>query len=277
LTTLRERMIEDMRICNLSPETIRNYARQVAQFARHFGRSPEDLDGNDVRTYQLHLIKKRRSFSTINQTAAALRFLYRRTLGRELEVERIRFARKASRLPFVPSPQEVERLINAITQPLHRVVAMTMYAAGLRVSEAVALRPADIDSKRMVIRVVQGKGRKDRFVTLSPVLLDQLRLHYRRIRPTNWLFPGDVSGQHISTATITRGLRHARHAIGHKPATPHSFRHACATHLLEAGTDLRTIQVLLGHASIKTTTVYLRVSPKLISTVKSPLDSLTLS
>ena len=276
MTTLRERMIEDMRICNLAPRTIYSYVGQVARFARYYKRSPATLGAEDIRAYQLHLIKKRCASSTLNQVSAALQFLYQRTLGKAGEVEHIRYAKRVKKLPFVPSQQEVERLINAIPHPRHRVIAMTMYAAGLRISEAVSLRPADIDSKRMMIRVVQGKGRKDRFVPLSPVLLDQLRQHYRRVHPTNWLFPSRVAGRHISTKMVTRVIVHARHAIGHKPVTPHSLRHAFATHLLEAGTDLRTIQVMLGHACLSTTTVYLRVSPKLVGTVKSPLDSLTL-
>lgn len=277
MTTLRERMIEDMRICNLAPRTIDSYVGQVARFARYYNRSPEKLGAEDIRAYQLHLIKKRFASSNLNQVTAALRFLYERTLGKGHVVENIRYAKKVKRLPFVPSQQEVQRLLNAITRRTPRVVAMTMYAAGLRISEAVSLRPADIDSKQMLIHVVQGKGRKDRLVPLSSTLLDQLRQHYRRVHPEDRLFPGRGPDRHISRMAVTRAIALARHAIGHKPATPHSLRHAFATHLLEAGTDLRTIQVLLGHVSIKTTTVYLSVSPKLISTVKSPLDSLTLS
>lgn len=276
MTTLRQRMIEDMRICNLAPATVRAYVGQAAQFARYFGRSPDKLNGKDVRAYQLHLVNKRRSFSTVNQATCAIRFLFQHTLGRSSAVKNIHYGKTVKRLPFVPSQQEVERLLNAIPRPFYRVVAMTMYAAGLRISEVVSLRPADIDSKQMTIRVVQGKGRKDRVVPLSPVLLEQLRQHYRRVRPTHWLFPSRVAGQHISTKMVTRIIVHARHAIGHKPVTPHSLRHAFASHLLEAGCDLRTIQVMLGHTCLSTTTVYLRVSPKLIGSVKSPLDRLTL-
>jgi len=146
----------------------------------------------------------------------------------------------------------------------------------LRISEAVSLKPAHIDSKQMVIRVVQGKGRKDRLVLLSPVLLDQLRQHYRRVHPKNWLFPGRAAGRHITSRTAWRIIARARHSVGNKRVSPHSLRHSFATHLLEAGTDLRTLQVLLGHASLKTTAIYLHVSRKLISQVKSPLDGLTL-
>ena len=276
MTALRQRMIEDMRIRNLSPNTIDSYVGHVARFSRHFRRSPVELGPEEVRAYQLHLVQRRLSFNTINQATCALRFLYRRTLAKNWAVEDIPFAKKPRKLPTVLTQGEVENLLRAIDKPQHRVLAMTMYAAGLRISEAVSLKPAHIDSKQMVIRVVQGKGRKDRLVLLSPVLLDQLRQHYRRVHPKNWLFPGRDAGRHITSRTAWRIIARVRHAVGSKRVSPHSLRHSFATHLLEAGTDLRTLQVLLGHASLKTTANYLHVSRKLISQVKSPLDSLTL-
>jgi len=276
VTALRKRMIEDMRLRNLASGTIYNYVGQVARFARYFGRSPAELGPEQVRAYQVHLVKKRRSFSSLNQTTCALRFLYQRTLAKDWAPERIPYAKKVKKLPLVLSQQEVERLLTAISHPLHRMVAMTMYAAGLRISEAVSLKIADIDSQQMVIRVVQGKGRKDRFVLLSPVLLGQLRQHHRRYRSKDWLFPGAVAGQHITMAAVSMTIADARHAVGNKRVTPHTMRHCFATHLLESGTDLCTIQALLGHASLKTTALYLHVSRKLISQVKSPLDGLTL-
>lgn len=276
MTALRQRMIEDMQIRNLSPSTIDSYVGQVARFARHFRRSPTELGREEVRTYQLHLVHRRLSFSTINQATCALRFLYHRTLAKNWAVEDIPLAKKPRRLPTVLTQGELESLLRAIAEPRHRVLAMTMYAAGLRISEAVSLKPAHIDSKQMVIRVVQGKGRKDRLVPLSPVLLGQLRQHFRCVHPKNWLFPGRVKERHISQRTAGRIVARARHAVGDKRVSPHSLRHSFATHLLEAGTDLRTLQVLLGHASLKTTAIYLHVSRKLISEVKSPLDSLTL-
>jgi len=276
MTALRQRMIEDMQIRNLSPNTVACYVRQVAHFARHFKQSPAQLGPEEVRAYQLHLVRQQVSFSTLNQATCALRFLYEKTLGGHWAVEQIPYAKKPKRLPMVLAPQEVERLIEAIALPQHRTLAMTMYAAGLRVSEAISLTPADIDSKQMVIRIVQGKGRKDRLVPLSPVLLEQLRQHYRRCHPTSWLFPGKVAGQHISQKAVWEAIVRARHAVGGKRVSAHWLRHSYATHKLEDGTDLRTIQVLLGHSSLKTTAIYLHVSRKLISEVKSPLDSLTL-
>ena len=185
------------------------------------------------------------------------------------------FAKKPKKLPLVLSQGEVRRFIAAIESPHHRVIAMTMYGTGLRVSEAIALRPENIDSKQMLIRVVQGKGRKDRLVPLPTTLLRELRQQYRRKQPRNWLFPGPFEGRHISQDAVTHAFIRARHAVGGKPVTPHSLRHSFASHLLESGTDLRTIQVLLGHASLSTTSIYLRVSRKLIGGVKSPLDALT--
>jgi len=269
-------MIEDMRIRNLSPNTIDSYVGQVARFARHFNCSPERLGAEQVRTYQLHLVQRRESCSTLNQATCALRFLYRYTLAQDWPVERIPYAKKPKKLPLVLSQNEVQRFISAIDSPHHRVLAMAMYAAGLRVSEAISLRPADIDSKQMLIHVVQGKGRKDRLVPLSTSLLEELRQHFRRHRCRLWLFPGAIPGKHISREAVEDAFVKARHAVGRKLVTPHSLRHAFATHLLEDGTDLRTIQVLLGHASLSTTAIYLRVSRKLLGAVKSPLDGLTL-
>lgn len=275
MTALRQRMTEDMRIRNLSPNTIDAYLRQVSRFARHFKRSPAELGPEEVRDYQLHLTQRRMSFTTINQAACALRFLYRHTLGKEWAVDRVPYAKKPKKLPLVLSQGEVRRFIAAIESPHHRVIAMTMYGTGLRVSEAIALRPENIDSKQMLIRVVQGKGRKDRLVPLPTTLLRELRQQYRRKQPRNWLFPGPFEGRHISQDAVTHAFIRARHAVGGKPVTPHSLRHSFASHLLESGTDLRTIQVLLGHASLSTTSIYLRVSRKLIGGVKSPLDALT--
>lgn len=276
MTALRQRMLEDMQIRNLSPNTIDAYLGQVTSFARHFKRSPAQLGPEQVRAYQLHLVRQHRSASSLIQATCALRFLYQKTLARDWAVDHIVHAKKPKKLPTVLAKEEVERLLQAIVSPQQRVIAMVMYAAGLRVSEVVSLRPADIDSRQMVIRVVQGKGRKDRMVTLSPVLLEQLRQHYQRVRPRIWLFPGRVSGHHVCEKSVWRAIARARHAVGGKRVSPHCLRHSYATHMLEAGTDLRTIQVILGHASLKTTAVYLHVSRKLISEVTSPLDALTL-
>lgn len=278
MTVLRQRMIEDMQIRNLSPGTIQGYVGHVARFARHFNRSPTELGPEEIRAYQLHLVHRQLAYSTINQATCALRFLYRRTLGKSWAVEDIPFAKKPKRLPTVLTQREIEDLLRAIPRQQDRVIVMTMYAAGLRISEAVSLKPADIDSKQMVIRVVQGKGRKDRLVPLSPILLEQLRQHFRRVSPKEWLFPGMSKERHITKRTVSRIIDRAQHITGiEKHVSSHSFRHSFATHLLEAGTDLRTIQVLLGHVLLSTTAIYMHVSRKLISEVKSPLDSLTLT
>jgi integrase/recombinase XerD len=276
MTALRRRMLEDMQIRNLSPNTIDAYLGQVARFALHFKQSPVKLGPEQVRAYQLHLVRQRRSASSLVQATCALRFLYQKTLARDWAVGHIPLAKKPKKLPMVLAQDEIAHLLGAIASPQQRVVAMTMYAAGLRVSEAVSLTPANIDSKQMVIRVIQGKGRKDRTVPLSPVLLEQLRRHYRRAHPRTWLFPGRGAGQHVSEKSVWRSIARARAAVAGKRVSPHCLRHSFATHLLEAGTDLRTIQLLLGHASLKTTAVYLHVSRKHISEVRSPLDTLTL-
>lgn len=276
MNTLRERMLEDMQIRNLSPNTIDAYLGQVTGFARHFQRSPAELGPEQVRAYQLDLIRKGRSTSSLIQATCALRFLYQTTLTRDWSVERIRYAKRSRKLPIVLSKQEVECLLEAITPLQQRVIAMVMYAAGLRVSEVVSLRPRDIDSQQMVIRVLQGKGRKDRMAPLSPVLLEQLRSHFRRVRPRTWLFPGRDARHHLSQKSVWCAIAHARQAVGGKRVSPHTLRHSFATHMLESGTDLRTIQAVLGHASLQSTAVYLHVSLKLISEVRSPLDTLTL-
>ena len=184
MTPLRQRMIEDMQVRNLSPRTIDCYVRQVAAFARHFKRSPELLGLEEIRGYQIHLVHERKlSWSSFNQAVCALRFLYRKTLGKDWDIDSIPFAKQPKKLPLVLSQDQVHAVLDAITNPQHRVIAMTLYAAGLRVSEAVSLRITDIDSKRMLLHVVQGKGRKDRLVTLAPLLLRHLRCHYRRYRP----------------------------------------------------------------------------------------------
>jgi site-specific recombinase XerD len=276
MTPLRRRMIEDMRLKNLSPGTIEAYASRVATFARHFGRSPQDLGRDDVRAYLLHLIQKKKvSWSVYNQTLAALRFLYEVTLGRKDVLERIPFPKQPRRLPVVLSLDEVARFFAAVVGIRHRAILMTAYAAGLRLSEVTGLRVEDIDSKRMVIRVRQAKGRKDRYVMLSPRLLTLLREYWKAARPTEWLFPGDAPGQPISGKAVYMVCVQAARTAGlGKHVTVHTLRHSFATHLLEAGTDLRTIQVLLGHRKLETTAVYIHVSPATVQATCSPLDRL---
>jgi integrase/recombinase XerD len=277
MTPLRHRMIEDMQIRNLAPETQRAYLQQISQFARHFGKSPELLGPKDIRIYQLHLTQERQlSASSIMVAVAALRFLYKVTLKREWSIDEVvPTCRKPQRLPVVLSREEVGRFLDAVEMLKHRVILTVCYAAGLRISEAVRLAPAAIDSQRMVIRVVEGKGRKDRYVMLSPRLLDILRSYWRTARPKDWLFPGDLPGQPITASAVEDVCRKVRRQanIG-KPVTPHSLRHAFAVHLLESGADLRTIQLLLGHRCLSTTARYLRLATSKVCATASPLDAL---
>jgi site-specific recombinase XerD len=270
-------MIEDMQVRNLSPETQRSYLQQVSQFARHFSKSPEALGPADIRAYQLHLIQDRQlSASSLLVAVAAIRFLYKVSLQREWSVDHtIPTCRKPQKLPVVLSQEEVTRFLNAVELLKHRVILTTCYAAGLRVSEAVRLKPNAIDSQRMVIRVAAGKGRKDRYVMLSPKLLEILRSYWRAARPKDWLFPGDLPGQPISEDAVRLACCKARRASGvAKPVTPHSLRHAFAVHLLESGADLRTIQLLLGHRSLCTTSQYLRLATSKVCATVSPLDAM---
>lgn len=276
MTPLRQRMIEDMQVRNLAPHTRRAYVQQISQFARHFGRSPELLGPADIRAYQVHLAQDRRlSASSTLVAVAALRFLYKVTLKRGWSIDEVvPTCRKPQRLPVVLSRDEVSRFLAAVAPRRHRVILTVCYAAGLRISEAVRLTAAAIDSQRMVIRVDAGKGRKDRYVMLSPKLLDLLRDHWRATRPGEWLFPGDLPGRPISTEAVARACRAARdRAEIAKPVTPHTLRHAFAVHLLEAGADLRTIQLLLGHRSLSTTARHLRLATNTVCATASPLDA----
>jgi integrase/recombinase XerD len=277
MTPLRQRMIEDMQVRNLAPDTQRAYLQQISQFARHFGTSPERLGPADIRAYQLYLIRDRQlSAGSILVAVSAIRFLYTVTLERGWSVEAIiPTCRKPQKLPVVLSPEEIGRFLDAVEGLKHRVILTICYAAGLRVSEAVRLTPAAIDSQRMVIRVELGKGQKDRYVMLSPRLLDILRNYWRSAHPKQWLFPGDLPGQPISTFAVEHACRKARRQSNiAKPVTPHSLRHAFAVHLLEAGADLRTIQLLLGHRSLSTTARYLRLATSKVCATASPLEIL---
>ncbi len=278
MTPLRRRMIEDMQLRNFAPGTVSVYVNCVARFARHFGKSPELLGPEDVRAYLLHLIEQRRSsWSYYNQNLQALRFLCNVTLGRDWVLKHLVCPKRPKRLPVVLSGEELVQFFAAIDGLKHRASLMTAYAAGLRVSEVAALRVEDIDSRRMVIRVRQGKGSKDRYVMLSPKLLELLRTYWKMARPRVWLFPGSDPERPITTSAVRKACQRAREAAGlGKHVTVHTLRHSFATHLLEAGTDLRTIQVLLGHHSPRTTAVYTHVSPAAVRATTSPLDRLDL-
>ena len=263
MTPLRQRMIEDMKLRNLSLRTIETYVMRAAGFARYYGRSPAALGREEVRAYLLHLVQQKKvSWSVYNQTVAALRFLYEVTLNREGVMVRVRCPKQPKKLPTVLSLDETARFFAAILSVKHRAILMTAYAAGLRLSEVVGLRVEDIDSQRMVIRVRQGKGRKDRNVMLSPRLLTLLREYWKAAKPTDWLFPGEVPGNPITDGSVNRICAQAARAAGlGKHVTVHTLRHSFATHLLEGGTNIRTIQMLLGHRNLKSTAIYMHVSP----------------
>jgi site-specific recombinase XerD len=269
-------MLEDMRIRNLSTETQTSYINHVARFARYCRQSPERVGPEEIRTYQLYLINERQLAPTsVAGAVAALRFLYQTTLQQDWAVEAIAAPKRHDTLPVVLSPEEVVRFLEAVMDQKHRVILTTCYAAGLRVSEALHLRIGDIDSQRMVLHVAQGKGNRDRYVMLSPTLLEQMRAWWRAARPATWLFPGQRPGQPMEKGAVQWACRLARfrsHLT--KPVTPHSLRHAFAVHLLEAGTDLRTIQLLLGHRQLETTARYLRLATTKVCSATSPLDLL---
>jgi site-specific recombinase XerD len=277
MTSLRRRMLEDMQVRNLSPHTQLSYVQQVSRFARHFEKSPEQLGPEEIRTYQVYLTnEKKLAPGSIVIAVSALRFLYEVTLKKDWPVDEMIPAPKVpQKLPVVLSPDEVLHFLACVASPKHRVILTTCYAAGLRISEAVALTSPAIDSRRMVIRIEQGKGQKDRYVMLSPKLLDILREWWRRERPTLWLFPGERAGQHVTRSAVEQACQQAqRRSRIPKPVTPHSMRHAFAVHLLESGTDVRTIQLLLGHRSLATTARYLRIATTKVCSTTSPLDLL---
>jgi integrase/recombinase XerD len=278
-TPLRQRMIDDLRIRNRSPRTIEAYVSHVARFAKFHKRSPELLGAEEVRAYQKHMVDLGVSWSLFNQAVCALKFLYRVTLRVSWPVEQVPYGRKPRKLPAVLGQEEVVRLVEAVRPPMCRMALLTAYAAGLRITETVALKADDVDAARMLLHVEQGKGQKPRLVPLSEVLLRQLRGYWREDRPrvkgSPWLFPSADSAKPIDVSTIQKACQRARATAGiKKHATPHTLRHCYATHLLEAGTDLRTVQALLGHASLSTTAIYTHVQRKLVTATKSPLDAI---
>jgi integrase/recombinase XerD len=274
---LRDRMEQDLILRKLSPATRRNYLLYCRKFAAHYGRSPEELGETEIRAYLLHLIQVEQvSYATYRQILAALKFLYTVTLARGWEVERIPFPRhRRQSFPEVLGQDKLVELFAVLRRPKYRAVLMTCYAAGLRISEACSLRVEDIDSRRMVIRVRYAKGSKQRYTVLSKQLLAMLRAYWKSERPPEWLFPGQGKCPHISPDTVRQVFRRARDQVGlGKWCTPHTLRHSFATHLLESGTELVVIQALLGHSTIRTTTVYTHVRTDHIGRVTSPLDCL---
>ena len=268
---------------NYSHRTARTYVRIVREFAEHFHQSPDKLGPEQIRQYQAHLFQtKKLAPATVSQYVSALRFLFIKTLRRHFLAEYIPFPKSCKRLPTVLSPEEVARLIDSARNLYHRTLLMTLYSTAMRRAELCRLKVSDVDSQRMMIRIRQGKGRRDRELPLSPKLLDTLRVYWRWMKPETFLFPGTVKGRRadvpISPNIIWLACRSAARAAGiTKHLSPHSLRHSCATHLREAGADLRTIQVLLGHSRLEHTLVYLHLSPKHLQAVPNPLDSLEVS
>lgn len=277
MSPLRQRMIEELRRRNYAERTIRTYVLGVAAFARFHRRSPDALGAEEIRQFQLHLKnEKKLSFSSYNTVTCALRFFYRHVIGITDDiVGMVPFARKERKLPAILSQDEVRAILDAVERQRDRVLITVAYACGLRVSEVATLKVGDIDGKRMLVHVHSGKGRKDRLVPLSPSLLEMLRVWWLVMRPKDWLFPGMKAGTHVDTRTIQRAVRRAVESAGiKKKVTPHTLRHCFATHLLEAGTDLRILQTLLGHSRIGTTFRYHHVSRTDVTATKSPLDFL---
>jgi site-specific recombinase XerD len=277
-------MLDELERRNYTQTTRRAYLLGVTDFARHFHRSPDQLGLDHVRDYQVHLLRERKlKPNTVVVRLAALRFLFVQVLKRPWTVAETPYPKHPDALPTVLSQEEVARLIDAALTPLHKVVLMTLYATGLRRAELTQLQVSDIDTQRMAIHVRGGKGRKDRDVMLSPVLLDALRQYWRTLqrKPRRWLFPGgrwhsDVERPMTDKVVWYACQQAARRAGIDKRVHPHTLRHSFATHLLEAGVDLRTIQLLLGHGDLKATTIYLHLSHRHLQATASPLDALTL-
>src|SRR3984885_5675063 len=276
MTPLRQRMLDDLRIRNYSPSTVRAYIRSIADFAEHFKKSPEKLGPEEIRSYQLFLLNEKRvTLSSYIQAICALRFFYQNTLRRRIDIDQIPLPRYEKKLPVILSKAEVKTLLEAPRNLKHRAILATMYGAGLRVSEVTKLKVSDLDRERRVIWVRGGKGHKDRQVMLAEPLREVLAAYWRWKRPAEWLFPGERPGAHLSRETVFRNCRAAAQAAGiAKPVHPHSLRHAFATHLLDEGVNLLVIQALLGHAHLKTTARYLHLSDTAIRSTKSPLEML---
>jgi len=273
---LREQMVMEMQLRNLTPKTIEDYTRQLVLYTKHFGRSPAELDEAAIRQY-LHylLVEKKLSWSSVNVSYSALRFFYEKTLNRPWNVAKLPRPKTGSKLPVILAEAELRALFAALPNEKHRLVLMLTYAAGLRVSETAHLKLTDLDSQRMQIRVSQGKGRKDRYTLLSPVLLPQLRDYYRQYKPQVYLFEGRTPGEPLAIETIQKIFKQAQAKAGiTKQASVHTLRHCFATHLMENGVDVFTIKNLMGHRSIQTTLRYVHIRQEHLQRVVSPLDKI---
>lgn len=273
---LSEKMRADLTIGGHSPSTSKIYLMYARQFARFHMRSPAEMGRDEIREFLLELAERPVSPGTMRQVRASLTFLYATTLGRPVEVDHLPVQRPVRRLPLILSGTEIGQLLGMVRKDSYRVMVMAMYSGGLRCREAVRLRPSDIDSKRNVLRVEQGKGKKDRYTLLSKRFLIELRAYWAKHRPpAPWLFPGETADGHIGTESVRRVFALALHAAGiKKEVRPHSLRHSFATHLRELGVDLSVIQALLGHANIKSTAIYLHTTVETLMKTKSPLDQL---
>lgn len=271
---LIRRMAEDMLLRNLAEKTIDSYTYHIARFGVFLGKPLEEATPEDLRAFQLHLVQERKvSWTTFNQTVCGLRFLYRTTLPRPWPVTMIPFGKRPKKLPAVLGADEVDRLLQCVRCLKHRTLLLTLYAAGLRLSEATALTIPDIDSQRMLLRIACGKGNKERLVPLSPRLLTALREYWKEVRPPKYLFPGSTLETRLSATTIQKSCKAAVIKSGlRKDVTPHTLRHSYATGLLEAGVDLLTIGHLLGHKSFSTTMIYLHVRRPHLESTPSPID-----
>jgi integrase/recombinase XerD len=276
ISPLRQRMIEDMSVRSFDPQTQSGYIRAVCKLTAFLGRSPDTADAEDLRRFQIHLRQTGVPGPTVNATVSALRFFYRITLDKPEVVRHLAVVPKAHRRPVVLSPDEVTRLLEAAAGPKYKAAFSLAYGAGLRVAEIASVRVSDIDSKRMLVRIEQGKRRKDRYAILSPKMLKLLRDWWLIERPKLWLFPGRDPIKPLTTRQLNRAVHEAARKAGiDKRVSPHTLRHSFATHLLEEHVDIRVIQVLLGHAKLETTAIYTQVATRTICTVTSPLDRLT--
>lgn len=283
MTQLRTKMLEELQRRNYSQSTARAYVRVVRDFANHFHQSPDKLGPEQIRQYQVHLFQSRKlAPASVQQHASALRFFFVKTLRRHFLAEYIPLPKARRRLPIVLSPEEVARLIDCAPNLFYRALLMTLYSTGMRRSELCRLKTSDIDSQRMMIRIQQGKGKQDRDVPLSPKLLETLRAYWRWMKPRTYLFPGTVHHRRadvpISSNVVWLACQQAAQTAAiKKHLSPHTLRHSLATHLLESGADLRSIQHLLGHQKLEHTLVYLHLSHKHLQAVTNPLDSLPIS
>ena len=282
MTHLRKMMLEELERRNYSAETTRRYMRFVERFAQHFGKSPDKLGPDDLRSYQAFLLRVLKLCpGSVENHVAALRFFYVRTLRRHEFREFLPYPKSPRKLPSILSQEEVERLISASTNLFQRTLLMVLYGTGMRRSELARLKIDHIDSQRMIIHVIDGKGHKDRDLPLSPTLLENLRVYWRCLKPRTYLFPSRMHRDHeqpISDKIVWRACTQAAKKAGiRKRVSPHLVRHAFATHLLEAGTDLRTIQMLLGHEDLEVTAKYLHLSAQHLQKVVNPLEGLKLS